>query len=194
MRSVDIMKPLRSFVPPLAAMLLAAGGGAHAQGVLIDKSEIRFVSKQQGVNVEGRFRKWKANIDFRPKELAKSKAEVEVELASIDLASDASERETTRALWFDTPRFPIAKFVSTSIAATGPDRYAIAGTLSMKGIAKDVVVPIAVKNDATGNTVAEGQFTIKRLEFNVGEGLWSDTDAIANDVSIRIRMVLPPLS
>ena len=29
------MKPFRSFVPPLAAMLLAASGGAAAQGVLI---------------------------------------------------------------------------------------------------------------------------------------------------------------
>ena len=38
------MKPFQSFVPPLAAMLLAASGGAVAQGVLIDKSEIRFVS------------------------------------------------------------------------------------------------------------------------------------------------------
>jgi polyisoprenoid-binding protein YceI len=187
------MRPLRTFVPPLAAMLLAAGGGAQAESVLIDKSEIRFVSKQQGVNVEGRFRKWKANIDFRPKELAKSKADVEVELASIDLASDASERETTRSLWFDTAHFPIAKFVSTSFASTGPDRYTIAGTLSMKGVAKDVVVPIAIKHDATGNTVAEGQFTIKRLEFNVGEGLWSDTDAVANEVAIRVRMVLPPV-
>ena len=29
---------------------------AGAQGVLIDKSEIRFISRQMGVNVEGRFR------------------------------------------------------------------------------------------------------------------------------------------
>jgi len=188
------MRPLRTFVPPLAAMLLAAGGGAHAQGVLIDKSEIRFVSKQQGVSVEGGFRKWKANIDFRPKDLARSKAEVEVELASIDLASEASERETTRPPWFDTARFPVARFVSTSITATGPDRYAIAGTLSIKGIAREVVVPIAVRTDATGNTVAEGRFSIRRLEFKVGEGLWSDTDAVANDVAVRVRMVLPPVN
>ena len=40
------MKPFRSFVPPLAAMLLAASGGAVAQGVLIEKSEIRFVSSR----------------------------------------------------------------------------------------------------------------------------------------------------
>ena len=63
------MKPFRSFVPPLAVMLLAASGGAMAEGVLIDKSEIRFVSKAMGASVEGRFRRWKANVDFRPKDL-----------------------------------------------------------------------------------------------------------------------------
>ena len=82
-----MMVLLRSFVPSLAMMLLAAGQ-AGAQGVLIDKSEIRFACKQMGVNVEGRFRKWKANIVFSPKDLAKSKAEFDIDLASIDLASD----------------------------------------------------------------------------------------------------------
>ena len=188
------MKPFRSFIPPLAAMLMAASGGASAQGVLIDRSEIRFVSKQMGVNVEGRFRKWKANVDFRPNDLAKSKAGFEIELASIDLASEESESEIRRPLWFDTAKFPIAKFASTGMKDLGGDRFEIAGTLSMKGIAKDVVVPVVLKKDGAGNSVAEGQFTVRRLEFKVGEGLWADTDAVANEVTVRIRMVLPPVS
>lgn len=188
------MRPFRSFIPPLAAMLMAASGGGSAQGVLIDRSEIRFVSKQMGINVEGRFRKWKASVDFRPKELAKSKAEFEIELASIDLASEDSEDELRRPLWFDTAKFPVAKFASTGMKDLGGDRYEIRGTLSMKGIARDVVVPVAVRKDPAGNSVADGQFILRRLEFKVGEGLWADTDAVANDVTVRIRMVLPPLS
>jgi polyisoprenoid-binding protein YceI len=188
------MKPFRSFVPPLAAMLLAASGGAVAQGILIDKSEIRFVSKQMGASVEGRFRRWKANVDFRPGDLAKSKANFEIELASIDLASEESEVETRRAVWFDTAKFPLATFTSTSIRGLGGDRYEIAGTLSIKGIAKDVVVPVALRKDAAGNTAAEGQFTLKRLEFKIGEGVWADTDAVANDIVVRVRMVLPPIA
>jgi polyisoprenoid-binding protein YceI len=186
------MKAIRSFIPPLAAMLLAAAGGAPAQGVLIDKSEIRFVSKQMGVSVEGRFRRWKANVDFRPGDLAHSGAGFEIDLASIDLASEESEAEVRRPPWFDTAKFPVAKFASTAIRSVGGDRYEIAGTLSLKGIAKDVVVPVALKRDASGNSVAEGEFKVRRLDFKVGEGLWADTDVIANDVTVRVRMVLPP--
>jgi len=185
------MQSMRSFIPPLAAMLMAASGGAHGQGVLIDKSEIRFISKQMGVNVEGRFRKWKANVDFRPKEPARSKAELEIELASIDLASEDSEAEVRRAAWFDTARFPVAKFASTSIKDLGGERYEIAGTLSIKGVAKEIAIPVTLRKDAAGNSVAEGQFMVKRLDFRVGEGMWADPDTVANEVTVRLRMVLP---
>jgi polyisoprenoid-binding protein YceI len=188
-----MMVLLRSFIPSLAMLLLAAGQ-AGAQGLLIDKSEIRFVSKQLGVNVEGRFRKWKANIVFLPKDLAKSKAEFEIDLGSIDLASDESETEIKSPLWFDTAKFPVARFSSTSIRNVGGDKYEIAGKLTLKGLTKDVVVPIALKKDATGNSVAEGSFPLKRTDYKIGQGMWSDTDMVADDVVVRIRMVLPPVA
>jgi polyisoprenoid-binding protein YceI len=187
------MRILRSFVPTLASMLLAAGA-ASAQGVLIDKSEIRFISKQMGANVEGRFRKWKANVDLRPADPARSKADIEVDLGSIDLASDDSEDEVKRPRWFDVVKFPVAKFTSTGIKSLGSDKYEIAGKLSMKGITKDIVVPLALRKDASGNSVAQGEFTLNRLEFKIGDGQWSDPDVVANEVLVRVRMVLPRVS
>jgi len=186
------MTLLRSFIPSLGMMLLAATQAA-AQGVLIEKSEIRFVSRQMGVNVEGRFRRWKANIVFLPKELAKSKAEFEIDLGSIDLASDESETEVKRPKWFDTAKFPTAKFVSTGIKDLGGDKYEVAGTLTIKGVSRDAVVPIVLKKDASGNNVAEGSFAIKRLDYKIGEGEWADPDTVANEVTVRVRMVLPPV-
>jgi len=183
---------LRSFIPTLGVLLLAAGQ-AGAQGVLIDRSEIRFMSKQMGVNVEGRFRRWKANIVFLSKDLAASKADFEIDLGSIDLASDEAEAEIKRPLWFDTVKFPVAKFVSNAVRSTGPDKYEVAGQLTIKGVTRDAVVPITMKKDAAGNSVAEGSFGLKRLDFKVGEGEWSDPDTVANEVVVRVRMVLPPV-
>jgi len=187
------MALLRSFVPSLGALLLAASQAA-AQGVLIDKSEIRFVSKQMGVNVEGRFRKWKANVVFLPKELAKSKAELDVDLGSIDLASEESETEVKRPKWFDTAKFPTARFVSSAFRAVAPDRYEVAGKLTVKGITRDAVVPITLKKDAGGTSTVEGSFTIKRLDYKIGEAEWADPETVADEVLVRIRMVLPPVS
>ncbi|MFO1317435.1 MAG: YceI family protein [Burkholderiales bacterium] len=184
------MRILRPFVPSLAMLLLAASG-AGAQGVLIDRSEIRFVSKQMGVAVEGRFRRWKASVDFRPQDLAHSRADFEIDLASIDLASEESEAEVRRPVWFDTARFPQATFRSSALKDLGGDRYEIAGRLTLKGEARDVVIPVQVRRDAAGLSVAEGQFTLRRLDFGVGSGPWSDPSVVADDVLVRVRMVLP---
>lgn len=183
---------LKAVLAILLGALLLPSAAAGAQGVLVDRSEIRFVSKQMGVNVQGRFRKWKANIAFDPKDLAHAKADIDIDLGSIDLASEDSEAEVRGKVWFDTARFPSARFVSSAIRVAGPDRYEVAGALTIKGITRDAVVPIALTRDAAGNGVAEGTFAVKRLEFHVGEGEWADPSTVANDVQVRVRMVLSP--
>jgi polyisoprenoid-binding protein YceI len=65
--------------------------------------------------------------------------------------------------------------------------------LTIKGISRDAVVPIVLKKDPAGNSVAEGSFAINRLDFKIGEGEWSDPDTVANEVTVRVRMVLPPV-
>jgi polyisoprenoid-binding protein YceI len=172
-------------------MLLLASTGGRAQGVLIDKSEIRFACRQMGASVEGRFRRWKANVDFRPKALAKSKADFEIDLSTIDLANDEFESEARRPRWFDTARFPVASFQSTTIKALADDRYEITGRLTLKGITRDCTLPVELTRDAAGNTIATGQFTFKRLDYQVGDGPWSDPSLVAHDVTVRVRMVLP---
>jgi polyisoprenoid-binding protein YceI len=178
----------RLAVTALALLMPSAG----AQVILVDKSEVRFVAKQLGVNVEGRFRKWKGSVVFLPADLAKSKAEFDIDLASIDLASEDSEQEIRGGQWFDTAKFPVAHFSSTAIKDLGGDKYEVAGALTLKGVKRDVIVPIALRKDGAGNRVGEGSFTLKRLDYNIGTGMWADTATVTNEVVVRVRIVLPP--
>lgn len=176
----------------LAAVLTLAAPVARADTVLADRSEIAFTTRQMGVNFDGRFRKWKADIVFRTAALAQSKAEIDVDLASVDLASSDAETEARGPLWFDTAKFPVARFSSTSIRDLGGNRYEVTGKLSLKGITRDYVVPITVRTDPAGNRLAEGSFAVKRLQHKVGEGEWADTGTVADDVVVRVRMALAP--
>lgn len=180
----------RAFAVVLVALAWPMVGPAFAQPVVYEKSEIRFVSKQMGMEVEGRFRRWKATVDWRPGDLAQSRADFDIDLASIDLASEESEAEVRRADWFDTARFPTATFRSSAVRALGGDRYEVAGKLAIKGVTRDVVVPVDLRKDAAGNTVAEARFAVKRLLYRVGDGPWSDPSAVADDVAVRARIVL----
>jgi polyisoprenoid-binding protein YceI len=174
----------------LVLLLAAVPALACAQGVAYDKSDIRFVSKQMGVEVEGRFRRFKADVDFRADDAARSRADFDVDFASIDLASEESEAEVKKAEWFDTAKFPVATFRSSSVRALGDGRYEVAGKLAMKGVTRDVVVPVEVRKDPAGNTVAEARFAVKRLPYRIGDGPWSDPSVVADDVAVRARIVL----
>src|SRR4029434_3952559 len=134
-----------------------------------------------------------SDVFSRTKNTHKGKAVFEIELASIDLASEETEVEARRPAWFDTAKFPVATCESTTVRGTGGDRYQIDGRLSMKGVTRDVSIPVALRKDAGGNSVAEGEFKVKRLDFRIGEGMWADTSTVADEVVIRVRMVLPPV-
>src|SRR6476469_506932 len=169
-------------------LTLAAGAPAQAADVDYTSSQITFVSKQMNVPVQGSFKKFTASIDFDPKKLAAAKALIDVELRSIDTGSPEADAEVSKKGWFNTSAFPTAKFASSAVSQTGPDNYEVRGKLSIKGIGQDIAAPFTVKRAGDVITYA-GRFNLKRLQFKIGEGVWSDTDTVADDVQVNFRIV-----
>lgn len=179
---------MRIFATTLLAALLPLAASAQTPAtVQLDKSFIRFVSKQMNVPVEGRFKKFTANLSYDAKKPEASKAEFEVELGSVDLGSPEAETEVKRKTWFNTDAFPKAKFVSTSVKSLGGDRIEVTGPLTIKGASINITTVATVKTDASGVSVAEGKFPLKRLAYKIGEGQWADTDTVADEVEVRYR-------
>ncbi|MDE3010291.1 MAG: YceI family protein [Pseudomonadota bacterium] len=175
-----------------AAALFSLGllaQGSQGAGFVPEKSEITFVSKQMGVELQGRFRKFDGDIVFHPADLAASKARIEVDLASVDLGAAESEAEVRGKDWFQVASFPKGVFQSTQIRAKGPDHYEAVGKFTLKGITRELTVPISVRR--IGNqSVAEGGFVMKRTDYNIGQGAWADPEAVAIDVSVKFRFTL----
>jgi len=154
------------------------------------KSSIRFVSKQMGVPVEGRFRKFDGTVAFDPAKPEAAKSAIEVELASIDLGGDEAETEVKRPAWFDTGRFPQGKFTLASLKPVGAGKYEATGELTLKGVSRTVVAPVTLV-DSGGQRVIDGQFTLKRLQYRIGDGPWSDPETVADEVLVRFHFVVP---
>ncbi|HVK56971.1 MAG TPA: YceI family protein [Burkholderiales bacterium] len=189
------ISPVARFRLLVASLALSAAGWAIAQTAMQpipgDKIDIRFVSKQMNVPVEGKFRKAKATVAFDPAKPDTSKAQFEIDLASIDLGLPEAEIEVKRPAWFDTAKHPTATFVSNSVKSLGGGKYEVGGKLTIKGVTKDVSAPFTVTSKAGGVNEAAGAFTIKRLDYKIGEGTWSDTDTVANEVEIKFKLPLP---
>lgn len=179
-------------LPVLAAGALALLGPLPAlaqQKLLPAQSEIVFVSKQMGVPVEGKFTKFDADVSFDPRKPEAAKIAFTVDLGSASLGSAETESELVKPAWFNTPRFPQATFQSTTVKGLGGNRFEVAGKLTIKGNARDIVVPVTLAQSG-GTTTATGSFVLKRLEFKIGEGEWADTSMVANDVQVRLKLAL----
>ncbi|WP_088279764.1 YceI family protein [Ideonella sp. A 288] len=159
------------------------------------QSEVVFTIKQMGVPVEGKFKKFDAQVSFDAKKPEAGKVGFTIDIGSATMGSAEADAELPKPVWFGTAKFPQATFQSAAIKAVGGARYEVTGKLGIKGNLKDVVVPvtIAAPTAAGGPSIASGAFTIKRLEFKVGENEWADTSMVANDVQVRFKLALTGL-
>ena len=182
---------VRSYFSGVAfALLSAMACPACAQQKLVAaQSEIAFTSKQMGVPVDGKFRKFDAQVAFDPKKPEAAKIGFVIDLASVTLGAAESEAEVAKAEWFNTKLFPQATFQSSNVKPNGPAKFDVAGKLVIKGASHDVLVPVTLVQ-AGANTTASGAFVIKRLDFKIGDGEWKDTSMVANDVQVKFKLNL----
>ena len=174
----------------LALALTLVAPTAHAdQKLLPAQSDISFVFKQMGVLVEGRFKRFDAQIAFDPAKPETSKIAFSVDIASITLGAPEADAELPKATWFNTAKFPQATFQSSNIKALGGGKFEVTGKLGIKGNQRDVVVPLALTQAGT-TTTANGSFPIKRLTFKIGENEWADTSMVADDVQVKFKIAL----
>ncbi len=176
----------KALLLPLAALLAAP---AFAQPVDLTKSQLAFTLKQMGVPMSGSFKKFAANVDFNPAQAETGKADISIDVGSIALPTGEASAEARKKEWFNATQFPQARFVSTSMKSLGNNRYQVTGKLTLKGISRDVTAPFTAT--AQGKTLTvDGTLPISRLAFKIGEGSWSDTGTVADNVDLKFRLVL----
>lgn len=175
----------------IVPLLLAASPASGAEFTVLrpQQSSITFVSKQMGVPVEGSFRKFTARIAVDPARPEAGTARIDIDLASIDTGIAEADEEAAGKAWFDTRSYPTASFISGSVKQSGKERYEALGKLSIKGKALDIKAPFTLKQNAD-TLVIDGMFPIKRLDYGIGSGIWSDTDTVADEVHIRFHFTV----
>lgn len=173
---------LLSFV--MASNALAAERVIERKG-----SEIVFTFTQMKVPVQGRFEKFSGVIDFDAAKPEASSVTMMVEVGSISAGED-TDAEAVKPEWLSAKKFPQAMFVSKSIRSLGGGRYEASGRFSLKGLSHDLVVPFDLHERVGAAAEVNGQFVLKRSEYQIGEGEWSAFDVVADDVRVKFHLVL----
>lgn len=178
-----------------AAMVPPAFAQAPAAQLQPAASEIRFVTRQMGVPVEGRFDRFSADVALDAQAADGGSVRLSIDTGSARFGSAELDAEVPKPAWLDVARFPQANFESSRIRSLGEGRYEVTGQLTLKGQQRPLVVPVTLsRSGANGSAgVASGSFTLKRLQFRVGEGEWADTSLLGDDVGVSFKLVLTGL-
>ena len=171
------------------ALSAAALGSVHAatfQAVVPEKSSVTFSYKQMGVAMDGKFKKFSAQIHLDPAKADKATGRLDIELASIDTGSSEADQEVVGKAWFNVAAHPKASYVLQSLKATAPGQYEATGQLTIKGQTRELRTPLKLNAPST----LVGSFVLKRADFGIGEGMWAKFDVVANEITVHFNLNL----
>jgi polyisoprenoid-binding protein YceI len=170
-----------------AAQFPAQHAGAASWAVDYAKSRLGFTVEWSNEPFSALFRRWNANVDFDPNDLAHARATVTVDLASESSGEPDFDSGIKGAEGFQTTQFPAARFVSTSFIRKSANSYAAEGSLVLHGLSRDVTLPFTLS--ISGRTAhMTGKAHVLRTEFGVGQGEWAAPSPVARDVTITVDL------
>ena len=180
---------LRASVAIAATLFAIQVFAAQYSEIDIAKSKISFTSKLMGSNLSGGFGKFSGKVTFNPDEPEKAKASLAIDIASFTAGGEELQEEAKGKDWFNTKSFPTANFVSESVKNLGAGKLEIHGVLTMKGKSEPVLISAAYQVQGK-QIIFDANFQLLRLQYALGSGSWSDTSAVANEVPVKVHLVL----
>ena len=173
---------------PILLLLLCCTTAGAADWKTLPGSTLGFSASFQGEAFAGRFGKFTPRIVFDPAQLAQSRFDVSIDLASANTSNQERDDTLRGPEFFNAKKQPQAHFLATKFRAAGGNRYIADGVLTLNGVSK----PVPLSFTWTGGAKPEltGEATLKRLDFSVGTGDWTDTDLLPNEVKVKTHLLL----
>jgi len=191
----------------LSALALFGSGGQGAASAVVDapvtseaavkvsglpqwqidysKSYIRFSAEQAGAEFEGSFAGWRGAIQFDPKDLPASVADVEIDLTSVTTGDRDRDATLSQAEWFGGG---VARFTASGFEATGADDFrTVEAILSFGAGAQPVEFVFSVISEGS-NRVLDGKAHLDRIALGVGTGEWTDTTWVGQFVEVEVKV------
>ena len=133
------------FVAALAATPLFA-----ADTYTIDKnhSDVTFQVRHFVSKVRGDFTDFDGTIQIDQAKPEASSVVFAIRAASINTNNEDRNKHLNSPDFFDTAKFPEISFKSTKIAPAGKDKYNVTGNFTMRGVMKEITLPVTFTGTA----------------------------------------------
>ena len=153
-----------------------------------ENSKLEFEGTQTGTTFEGSFRTFNATVKFDAEDLESVFIDVAIDTASARSGNPERDSILPGTDWFDTANHPTAHFTSTNVVYIA-NGYTAIGTLTMKGVSKEIDLPFNLR-ETGGVTEVVGGVSIDRNDFGIGTGPLGPM--VGNDVTITFHLTATP--
>lgn len=145
--------------------------------------------------VRGHFNEFTAEIDFDPANPTAAKFAFVIETDSVDTNIAKRDKHLQSEDFFAAAAFPEMRFVSTAVKDLGGGNLEVSGTLTVKDVAHDLVLPLTfagVKDHPAvkGKRVVgfNGTIVLDRLQLGVGNGKFYEMGVVGKDVEVLVTI------
>lgn len=172
-----------------------------AQAYTIDKthSEVTFQVRHLLTKVRGRFAAFAGTVQFDQEHPGRSSASVTIDASSIDTGTPDRDTHLRSDDFFAAATYPTLTFASSRVVKTGDETYDVSGTLTIRGVAKEVTLPVTFLGTATdpwGNARAgfEASITINRRDFGLTWNAALETGGFLVGDEVRINLSIQAIA
>jgi polyisoprenoid-binding protein YceI len=184
---------MNNFTRLITCVLMVISTFAYATDYKQEASStLGFSASYQGENFSGRFSKFESVIRFDPARLDQSRFDVKIQLGSANTQNSERDEVLLDSEFFNAKLQPQARYIASKFRSLGQNRYVADGVLSLRGVNK--TVPLTFTWTPGAKPVLTGTAQIKRLDFKVGTGDWTDVELIPNLVTVNTKLTLSPIA
>lgn len=183
----------------LTAILILSVSAFAADALQIDPahSSINFHVRHMLIsNVPGSITGITGTINYDDQDVTKSSIEAIIKVSTINTNNEGRDKDLRGPSFFDTDKYPEAKFVSKRIEKRG-DNYVAIGDLTIKDVTKEIELPfeLAKNNTPAGPAIGvSASTTINRKDYHINYNRVMDNGGavVSDEVKLEINLEAKP--
>ena len=167
----------------------------------IDKthSEATFQVRHLVTKVRGHFSDFAGTIQFNDEAPEQSSVSFTIQAASIDTQTADRDAHLRSEDFFFVDKHPEISFVSSAISKKGNEHFDVRGTLTIRGVAKEISLPVKFlghAKDSWGNARIgfEAETTIDRKDFGLKSNAALETGRFLVEDEVKISLQIQAIA
>jgi polyisoprenoid-binding protein YceI len=182
---------MKRILLPLVLLTVSAIAAAQPKPHIVDKahSQINFVAEARLLTAHGFFDKWEADIQLDATKIENSTFKITIDAASINTRNERRDNHLRSNDFFGVAQFPQIVLVSKKITKTADKKYTITGDLTLRGVTKQIEVPLTqvFYDDNRGRFRARFEINRKEYGINYNSKLNPIEDVVEVQVDINVQ-------